>query len=176
MESSSRVLRQKHLFSWLRKNWQSHLVLVLPDFTQQFKLHCDASKVGIGGVLSQANPPIATSAKNYLALGLDIVLMMWSYIQLSRWFGIGVITCSRKSLFYILTMMPLNTLILKDKVFAQHASWITYWQQFTFVINQKADALNKVADALVRGQTLLTKLRVEVPGFNTINDLYATDP
>lgn len=72
-------------------------------------------------------------------------------------------------------MMPLNTLILKDKVFAQHASWITYLQ-FTIVINQKADALNKVADALTRGQTLLTKLRVEVPGFNTINDLYATDP
>ena len=29
------------------------LILVLPDFSQPFKLHCDALKVGIGAILSQ---------------------------------------------------------------------------------------------------------------------------
>ncbi|XP_022862662.1 uncharacterized protein LOC111382860 [Olea europaea var. sylvestris] len=60
----------------------------------------------------------------------------------------------------------------QDKVSARHASWIAYLQQFTFVIKHKAGALNKIADALSRHQTLLT----EMPGFDRLCDLYATDP
>lgn len=43
------------------------------------------------------------------------------------------------------------------------------------MIKRKAGALNKIADALSRRQTLLTKMRVEVPSFDCLCDLYATD-
>lgn len=33
-------------------------MLVLLDFSKPFKLHCDASKVGIKAVLSQAGKPV----------------------------------------------------------------------------------------------------------------------
>ena len=34
----------------------------------------------------------------------------------------------------------------QDKVSAQHASWIAYLQQFTFVVKHKAKVTNRIAD------------------------------
>ena len=38
-------------------------ILVLHDFSQQFELHCDDSKVGIRAVLSQNGRPVASFSK-----------------------------------------------------------------------------------------------------------------
>ena len=47
---------------------------------------------------------------------------------------------------------------------------------FPFTIKHKAEALNKVADALSRKSTLLVTMQNEVLGFEFIKDLLITDP
>ncbi|GJT21306.1 putative CCCH-type zinc finger family protein [Tanacetum coccineum] len=46
-------------FLEIKRQFISAPILVLPDFSQPFELHCDASKTGIGAVLSQLGHPVA---------------------------------------------------------------------------------------------------------------------
>ncbi|GJW71821.1 putative reverse transcriptase domain-containing protein [Tanacetum coccineum] len=64
----------------------------------------------------------------------------------------------------------------QDKISHRHASWISYLQQFTFVIKHKAGVSNRVAGALSRRHGLLTEMRAHVPGFDSFLDLYVDDP
>ena len=54
--------------------------------------------------------------------------------------------------------------------------WVEYLQSFTFVIKRKSGVINKVANALSRRCSLLTKMKVEVLGFDEMKELYDTSP
>ncbi|CAM8886869.1 unnamed protein product [Rhodiola kirilowii] len=50
---------QENAFLELKKRLTEAPLLVLPDFTKTFKIECDASGIGIGGVLMQERKPVA---------------------------------------------------------------------------------------------------------------------
>ena len=58
----------------------------------------------------------------------------------------------------------------------RYIKWVNYLQEFHFILKHKSDAQNRVANALSRTTKLLGVLRAEVIGFDTLKDLYTSDP
>ncbi|CAA7012879.1 unnamed protein product [Microthlaspi erraticum] len=151
-------------------------VLALPNFTLPFELHSDASKSGIGAVLSQQGRPIAFYSEKmagprsrYSTYDVELYAVVQS---IKHW---------RHYLFHREFVLYTDHDALKhmgsqDKVSSRHANWFAYLQQFTFVIKHTAGSLNKVADALSRRHALLATLQVTVLGFSSLPELYPADP
>ncbi|PKI52839.1 hypothetical protein CRG98_026787 [Punica granatum] len=59
----------------------------------------------------------------------------------------------------------------QDKVSAHHASWVAYLERFTFVVKYA----NRVANALSGRRSVLSRMTVEVPGFNSFAELLKVD-
>lgn len=70
-------------FRRINKKLSTILVLTLPDFSQPFELRCDASKVGMGVVLSQGersvayfNEKLSRSKLNYSTYGVELYALV----------------------------------------------------------------------------------------------------
>ena len=124
------------------------LVLRYPDFTKVFGVSCDASGVGIGGVLSQEGHPIAffseklndakrrysTYDKEFYAIVQS--LHFWTFYLLPTEF---VLFSDHQALRYLNSQNKLN---------ARYAKWVEFLNEYSFVINHRSGIENKVADAL----------------------------
>ena len=64
----------------------------------------------------------------------------------------------------------------QQKLSDRHARWVEYLQDYTFIIRHKKGKDNVVADALSRRAHLLTLVRVQVTGFESLKDSYSTCP
>ncbi|XP_013624018.1 PREDICTED: uncharacterized protein LOC106329985 [Brassica oleracea var. oleracea] len=133
-----------HAFQVIKDKLCSTPILALLNFNAAFELHKDASKTGIGAVISQQNRPIAFLVRNSPMRACATAHMTSSFMR------------------------------TQGKVSARHASWISYLQQFTFVIKHTSGSSNRVADALSRRHALLTTMHTAVTGFSTFADLYAS--
>ncbi|GKD30814.1 reverse transcriptase domain-containing protein, partial [Tanacetum coccineum] len=151
-------------------------VLALPNFNHVFQVECNASGLGIGGVLSQLNRPIAffsekfndtrrrysTYDKEFYAIVRS--LEYWRHYLLPNEF---VLYSDHQALKFIQGQAKLKP---------RHAKWVEALQDFNFVIRHKAGSANTVADALSRRPAFVTSTTVHVAGFEPLKQLYVDDP
>ncbi|GAA0172389.1 hypothetical protein LIER_26226 [Lithospermum erythrorhizon] len=138
------TLEAAKAFEVIKLKLTSALVLVLPDLAVAFEVHSDASKAGIGAILSQLGRPVVY------------------YIEKL----VGARGCYSIQFVLFTNHDALKHMGSQDKVYARHASWLSYLQNFIFMIKHKAGVQNKVVDALSRRHSLLATLTVTVPGFD----------
>jgi len=147
-------------------------VLALPCFDKVFEIECDASGVGIGGVLVQEGHPLAffsekverrysTCDKEFYAIVR--CLEHWSHYLVVEEF---ILHSDHEALKYIQGQHKLNL---------RHAKWVEYLQSFHFIIKHKSGKLTIGADALSHRHLLLFQLDSCVLGFEHLKSLYATD-
>ncbi|KAE8695418.1 putative CCCH-type zinc finger family protein [Hibiscus syriacus] len=163
-------------FQLVKQKMTEAPVLALPDFDKVFEVNCDASGVGIGGVLSQACHPVAFfseklsgSKKNYSTYDLEFYAIVQS---LKHWRHYLV----QKEFILFTDHEALKYINGQHKLSRRHAKWVAYLQEFTFTLRHQAGSLNCVADALSRRTLLLTTMSTKVAGFETFTDIYAADP
>ncbi|KAK1608467.1 hypothetical protein QYE76_032140 [Lolium multiflorum] len=166
---------QDHAFDELKRLLTSAPLLALPDFNKQFEIECDASGIGIGGVLMQEGRPIAyfseklSGAKlNYPIYDKELyslirVLEVWQHYLWPKEF---IIHSDHEALKYLKAQSTLHRRLAK---------WVEFIESFPYIIKHKKGKDNIVADALSRKNMLLTQLDVKIPGLEILCDLYATD-
>ena len=79
-------------------------LLQLPDFNKTFELECDASGIGLGGVLLQEGKPVAYFSEKLSDPSLNYSTYDKELLALVRTWKHGSIICGPKSLSYILIM------------------------------------------------------------------------
>jgi hypothetical protein len=150
-------------------------LLQLLDFIKTFELECDASGIGIGGVLLQEGEPVAYFSKklsgpslNYSTYDKELyalvcVLEIWQHYLWPKEF---VIHSDHESLKHIRGQAKLNKC---------HAKWVEFIETFLYIIKHKKGKDNVIADALSRRYTMLSQLDHKIFGFESLKELYATD-
>ena len=63
----------------------------------------------------------------------------------------------------------------RKKLNNRHAKWVSFLQGYNFVLKHKFGKQNQVADALSRHVALITTMKTEVIGFDSIKVLYEVD-
>ena len=146
----------EHAFLTLKEHLITAPVLAFADLSEQFVLHIDASRDGLGGVLCQDHDgklrPVAYGSrglshteKNYPAHKLEFLALKWAitdkfrdYLYMAK--GTKVLT-DNNPLTYVLTSAKLD---------ATGHRWLAALSSFDFSIQYKPGRMNIDADALSR--------------------------
>ncbi|GMF19541.1 unnamed protein product [Phytophthora fragariaefolia] len=148
---------QEQAFSWAKAKLSTKHVLIYPDYRLSFKLTTDASKTGLGAVLSQGqgngDQPVAYASKvnseavaKYGISELECLAVVWA-VRLFRPHLYG-----RK--FTIVTdHAALKWLMTTKEPAGRLHRWAQTLQEYDFDILYRLSRENQVADALSRGPT-----------------------
>lgn len=115
-------------FELIKEKMTTASILVLPDFSATFELQCDASKLGIGAVLSQHGRPVA-----YFSAKLTGARNRYSTYDVEFYAIVQAIKHWRHYLVHRDFMLftdhdALRHLDSQAKVSSMHAGWISYLQ------------------------------------------------
>jgi hypothetical protein len=150
-------------------------LLQLSDFGKTFELECDASGIGIGGILLQEGKPVAYfinklngPSLNYSTYDKKLyalvrVLETWQHYLWPKEF---VIHSDHESLKHIRGQTKLNK---------RHAKWVEFIETFPYIIKHKKGKDNIMSDALSRRYTMLSQLDHNFFGLESLKELYAID-
>jgi hypothetical protein len=112
-------------------------LLQLPDFNKKFELECDASRIGLVGVLLQEGKPIAYFSEklsgpslNYSTYDKELYALVWTLEtwQHYLWPKEFVIRSDHESLKHIHSQVKLNRC---------HAKWVEFIESFPYAIKLK---------------------------------------
>ncbi|XP_060183112.1 uncharacterized protein LOC132613073 [Lycium barbarum] len=166
---------QERAFKELKHRLSSAPLLQLPHFSKTFEIECDASGVGIDGVLMQEGKPIAYfseklkgAALNYSTYDKELFALVraLAYWQHYLWPKEFVIRSDHESLKHLRGQEKLNK---------RHAKWVEFMESFPYVIHYKRGKENVMADALSRKFSLATTLTSRLLGFESIKSMYEHD-
>ncbi|WVZ83846.1 hypothetical protein U9M48_030943 [Paspalum notatum var. saurae] len=164
---------QDDAFNLLKDKLTHAPLLQLPDFSKTFELECDASGVGIGGVLMQENKPVAYFSEklsgpvlNYSTYDKELYALVrsletWQHYLWPKEF---VIHSDHESLKHIRSQLKLNCRLAK---------WVEFIESFPYVIKHKKGKDNVIADALSRRYAMLSQLDCRIFGLESIKEQYA---
>jgi hypothetical protein len=166
---------QEEAFNILKDKLTHAPLLQLPDFNKMFELECDASGIGLGGVLLQEGKPVAYFSEklsgpslNYSTYDKELYALVrtletWQHYLWPKEF---VIHSDHESLKHIRSQSKLNR---------RHAKWVEFIESFPYVIRHKKGKENIIADALSRRYTMLSQLDFKIFGLETIKEQYSND-
>ena len=166
---------QDQAFDTLKERLTSAPLLQLPDFGKTFELECDASGVGIGGLLMQGGKHVAYFSEklngptlNYSTYDKEFYALVrsletWQHYLWPKKF---IIHSDHESLKY---------LRMQNKLNRRHAKWVEFIESFPYIIKHKKGKDNVIADALSRRYTMLSQLDCRIFGLESIKGQYELD-
>src|ERR1043165_9153975 len=147
-------------FQELKRRLTSAPILILPNPTKSFVVYCDASLMGLGGVLMQDKQVVAYASRqlkvherNYPTHDLELatvvfVLKLWRhYLYGSRF----EVFSDHKSLKYLFDQKELNM---------RQRRWLEFLKDYDFGLNYHPGKANVVADALSKKSLHMSMLMV----------------
>jgi hypothetical protein len=134
-------LAQQEAFDALKSKLTQAPLLQLLDFDKTFEPECDASDIGIQGVLIQGGKPIASFSENLHGPTLNYFTydkVLYALVQVLQtcehylWSKEFVIYSDHESLKYLKGQSNLNK---------HHAKWIEFIESFPYIIKHKKERI-----------------------------------
>ena len=147
-------------FHTLKERFTTAPVLVLPDSNEPFGAYCDASKMGLGGVLMQRGQVVAYASRklriherDYPTHDLELVAIVFT-LKLWRHYLYGSkfeVFSDHKSLRYLFDQRELNM---------RQRRWLEFLKDYNFELSYHPGKANVVGDALSRKSLQMSTLMV----------------